>query len=453
VTGPGRPSPAFLRALAAILAGALAVRLLYTIAVAGNELSPGPAGDFVFYHQLANLIADGHGFVSPFRLEQLGRTAPTAEHPPLWPLLLAGGSKLGGNGLLAHRLVGVPVGVAVVAVLALIGRRVGGERAGLAVAAIAAAHPLLIAADGSLMSETLFGLWVALGLLAALRLLERPAPARAAWLGAAVGLAALTRGEGLLLVPLLALPAAWAAARPPGRRGLAGGAAASAPARRRGLALAVAAVAATVLVLAPWLVRNWTTFDRPVLTSTNDGTVLTGANCDRAYHGRDLGFWRVDCRSPLRDPNEARQSATWRDEGLDHAGDHAGRLVTVVIPVRLLRTWDLWQPDRQVDLAEGRDPTMERLGAAVYFLLLPLAVAGAIALRRRGGPLWVLLTPVALVTIVSVTAYGYTRFRHPADLALVVLAGLALARLSGAANAARAGGGCRSGAAGRSTRP
>jgi 4-amino-4-deoxy-L-arabinose transferase-like glycosyltransferase len=401
----------FWRRLALILAGALTIRLVYTIAVAGGDVSPGPTGDFFYYHDLANLIADGKGFVAPFLYHHAGETAATAEHPPLWPLVLSAASKLGGNGLLVHRLVGVPVGVAVVAVLALIGRRLGGDRVALAVAALAAAHPLLVAADGSLMSETLYGLFLAAALLAALRLLERPSPGRAAALGALIGLAALTRGEGLLLLVLLALPAAWAAAHD-GR------------VRRVG-----AVLIATALVLAPWVVRNAVEFDRPVLTSTNDATVLTGANCPHTYHGHDLGFWRVDCRTPLTETNEARQAAIWRDAGLDYAGDHAGRLVGVVIPVRVLRTWGVWQPQDQVREAEGRDWTVERLGVVVYFLLLPLAAYGALLLRRRGGPLWVLLVPVALVTLVSLLAYGYTRFRYAADLAIVVLAGVALVEL------------------------
>ena len=407
-----RPGP-FGKRLLLILAGGLALRLVYTIAVAGNEYSPGPAGDFFFFHEIANLLADGEGFVAPFLVEHTGEVEPTAEHPPLWPLLLAAASEVGGNGLLAHRLVGVPVGVATVAVLALIGRRLGGDRAGLTVAAIGAAHPLLIAADGSLMSETLYGFWVAAALLLTLRVLDQPTAARTAALGLAIGLATLTRGEGLLLLVLLVAPVAWRAGTGNSQR----------------LVLAGTALATAALVIAPWSIRNATTFDRPVLVSTNDGTVLTGANCHDTYHGPELGFWRTACRSPLREgEDEAEQSAIWRREGLEYARDHAGRLV-VVVPVRVLRTWNLWKPKQLVEQAEGRNRTVEALGAAVYFVLLPLAVYGAIALRRGRAPLWVLLVPPLMVTFVSVTAYGYTRFRHTADLAIVVLAGLALAQL------------------------
>lgn len=404
-----RLSP-FARRFALILAGALAVRLVYTIAGPGNAYSEGPTGDSFFFHTIANLIADGQGFVSPFALQELGRVQPTAEHPPLWPLVLSAASELGGNGLLSHRLVGVPLGVATVGVLGLIGRRLAGDTAGLVVAAIAACHPLLIAADGSLMSETLYGLCATIALLLTLRLIERPGAAGGAALGAAIGLAALARGEGLLLLPLLAAPAIWIAVK--------GG--------RSRLVVGGAVILGVALVLAPWAIRNAITFDRPVLISTNDSTVLTGSNCRSTYHGRDLGFWRVDCRAPTTERDESEQAAVWRKEGIDYARNHAGRLA-VVVPVRVLRTWNLWQPARQVDAAEGRDRTMEWLGQIVYFLLIPPAVLGAIALRRRRAPLWVLLVPPVLVTAVSVLAYGYTRFRFSADLAIVVLAGVAIA--------------------------
>jgi 4-amino-4-deoxy-L-arabinose transferase-like glycosyltransferase len=397
--------------LAAIAAAALLVRLVY-VAIVGDDLGPGPTGDIVYFHEIANLLADGRGHINPYFLMFEGRETATAEHPPLWPLLLAAASELGGNGIVSHRLVAVPIGAAVVMAVGVIGRRVGGDRVGLAAAGIAAAYPILIGADGSMMSETLYGLLLALALLAGLRLLERPTAAQAALLGALIGLSALVRGEGLLLLLLLGLPAA-----------LRGG-----PGRARRTA---ALVAAAAVVLAPWTIRNWTTFDRPVLLSTNDSTVLTGANCEDTYRGEQLGFWRVQCRSLIQTDNEAEQAATWRREGLEYARDHAGRLVVVVVPVRLLRTFGLWRPADQVRQAEGRMPSMEWAGVVAYFLLLPLAVYGAAVLRRRGGPLWVLLVPVAVVVIVSVTAYGYTRFRHAAEIPLVVLAALGAAALWG----------------------
>ena len=394
--------------LVAIAALALGVRVLYTVLVGRHTDG---IGDFFYYQGIANLLADGRGFVDPF-LSSPEQSYPSALHPPLWSLALAVPSTLGATSILAHRLIGTLAGTATVVLLGLIGRRVAGERAGLLAAGIAAVYPTLIAADGSLMSETLYGTFVGAALLLSLRQLQRPAVAVVAALGAVIGLAALTRGEGVLFLPLLALPVAWRGGRP-GRL------------TRLGVT-----VAATVLVIAPWTIRNWITFDQPVLVSTNEATVVAGANCDAVYGGRDLGSWSLGCISERRlGLNEAEQAEIWRDEGQGYARDHTRRLLAPVIGVRLLRTFDLWDPWAQATAAEGRSLAFTRAGILVWYLLLPLAAFGIFVLRRRRGPLLVLLAPFAVVIVSTALSFGLPRFRHAAELAVVVLAAVAVDRL------------------------
>jgi Dolichyl-phosphate-mannose-protein mannosyltransferase len=397
--------------LALVAVAALTIRAAYLLVIGQDVVG---IGDFYFYHWSANLIADGRGFTDPFLLTSFGVEMPTAEHPPLWSHLLAVVSLLGGAGspvgvagtegdFLAHRLAGCIVGVALVVLIGLVGRRLGGERLGLVAAGIAAVYPVLITADASLMSETLYGLFVVLAVLLAYRLIDRPSARRAAALGAVIGLAALTRGEGLLLLPLLALPVAWR-----------GG--------RDGRALRVgAACLATVLVVAPWTIRNHFAVDRFVPISTNEGGVIGGANCHGTYHGEDLGYWRTDCL-PVQDRPiaKAEYAEQGRERGIEYAREHAGRLLTVVIPVRIMRTWDLWQTERQSTLVEGRDPKTWRAGVIVYFALLPLAAAGLVALRRIGEPIWPLVSLLVLVTVSSMGGFGNPRFRHAAEIALVI---------------------------------
>jgi 4-amino-4-deoxy-L-arabinose transferase-like glycosyltransferase len=375
--------PGFARWLAAIAAGGLAVRLIYVLA-----LTPGLRGhgDSAYYHQLANLLAGGHGFVDP------GNGTPTALHPPLFPLLLAAFSALGLDSWQAQRVVVCLVGAATIVVVGLIGRRVAGERTGLIAAALAALSPVLVSADGAVMAETLLGLLVALVALVAY---APPSLRRGALLGALVGLAALTRGEALLLLLLLAR-------RPP-----------------RELA---AMVLACLVVLAPWTIRNFSTFDKPVPISTNEGNLFAGANCDNTYRGRDIGSWDLRCvpGGPIED--ESLAAARFRHAGLNYASDHAGR-VPLVLLARLGRTFELFQPVRQAQHAEARAAGLEVAGAVFFLLLVPLGAYGAIVLRRRGIPLAPLLAPFGLAIAATLIGYGVPRFRHPADVALVVLAG------------------------------
>ena len=395
-----------MQSLALIAAAGVAVRALHLFTIARNTKG---IGDWWFYHWQAGLIADGRGFLDPFQLLE-GVEAPSAGHPPLYPVLLSGLSALGLDSTLAHRALGLVLGAATIVLVALIARELAGDRAGLVAGAVAAAYPVFIGADGSLMSETLYGPLIAGAIFAALRLGIRPAPRTAAALGALIALAALTRTEALFLVPALALPLAWR-----------GG--------RAGRALRVgAALGAVVVVLAPWAIRNAATFEHFVLISTNDSTVLAGANCPLTYSGIDMGGWTIDCISRRSERDETVQAAKWRREGLDYARDNAGRL-PVVAAVRFLRVWDLWQPRRQVLFAEGRHVRIAQASVAAFFLLVPLAVLGVIALRGRLLERFVMLVPFAMVALAAVTGYGVPRLRHAAEIPLAALAGIGLARL------------------------
>jgi 4-amino-4-deoxy-L-arabinose transferase-like glycosyltransferase len=397
--------PRFGTALLLIAAAGLAARLLYVLVVM-HDVPVG--GDGLEFHLLANQLASGDGYVQPLIVSPAH--VPTADKPPLYPLLLAVPSLLGWKTLVAHRVVSCLMGAALVAGVGLLGRRVGGERVGLLAAAIAAVYPLLVVLDGSLRSESLYAPLIAFLLLATYRLVDRPGAGRAAVVGVLIGLAVLVRSEALLLGVLLLVMAA-----------------ARAPSRGRLRPIAVAAVVA-LLVVAPWAIRNWTEFGRPLL-STNEGSLVYGANCHAAYYSRQIGAWPCYPRltvTPGRD--EADVSSELRSTGLRYARDHAGR-VPAVAGVRLLRTFDLWSPRSatRLEAAIGdRDLTTYRLGVAIYYLLAPLAVAGALILRRRGEPLGFLLAPLALVVVVAILGYGTPRFRVPAEIPIVVLAAVAV---------------------------
>ena len=72
---------------------------------------------------------------------------------------------------------------------------------------------------------------------------------------------------------------------------------------------------------------------------------------------------------------------------------------------------------------------VQKLGVLMFFVLMPLAVAGALLLRRRGVVTWILLAPFIIVTVTALTTYGNLRFREPAELCVVVLAAVALDEL------------------------
>ncbi len=386
----------------ALLLGALAlgVRLLYVLVIARGPVGVG--GDAGYYHSAANLIADGHFLDRRIH----GGTYPTAEHPPLYPLVLSVVSLLGGRALLAHRIAGCVIGTGTVLAVAALGHRVAGRRGGWLAGGGAALYPPLVTADGLVMAEPLFALLVAVTVLCVLGRLERPGrPSGWVGVGALVALCTLARGEGLALLVLLAWPAAWVAAR------------------RRGVALVTLAC---LLVLAPWVIRNEVVFGRPLI-ATDSNTLIAGANCPDTYSGHDIGWWSLACleraRTPLQtDRGDASTGAAWR-----YATHHVGRLPLVAL-VRVLRTFDLFQPLRQGN-QEPRRRWVDVVSAPFVWVVLALAAIGFV--RLRGQRRWPLAAPIAMVVIVSAAGWGIGRFRIGAD---VVLLPLAAAGVVGAAS-------------------
>jgi 4-amino-4-deoxy-L-arabinose transferase-like glycosyltransferase len=425
VNAPAPPpaSRRFFVALLAIAAVALAIRVAYNVVV---DPQVGRLSDASAYHLLGQNLADGRGFIRPFDFQLLDVTRATAEYPPLFPAFLSVLARAGIDSVNGQQLVLTLVGTATVVLTGLVGRRIAGDRAGLVAAGIAAIHPMLVQPDALLMTESLATMLVVLCVLLALRARDTPTLGRFAALGVALGVATLSRAEGLLLALLLVLPVAYAA------RAL--------PLARRTV-LAAVALGALVVVVAPWTIYNARRFDTFIPVSNNIGTVLDGANCDLTYSGAYLGSWRSefgDNRASsfecfegfaIEDPDfdEAAAAARARRDGLDYIGDHTSRLPAVAL-ARLARTWGVFRPSQQVNLGvlEGRTREWELLGTWFHWLLLPLAAAGTVLLVRRRAVVWPVLAPIVTVSVVSIATYGSQRFRVGADPMLAVLAGVAL---------------------------
>jgi len=386
----------------AIAIAALGVRLLYMFVIAKAPVGVG--GDAGFYQSAASQIAHGHFYYRVI----FGHAYKTAEHPPLYPLVLSVGSLLGGDSLQAHRILSCVIGAFAVLLIGYLARTLGGPRAGVVAAAIAALYPPFVTADALVMSEPLFTLTVAAALLVAIRLRRRPTRLGAVALGVTIGLAALTRAEGLLLIPLLG----WPASQPRVRGG--------------GWRLILITAAAAVAIV-PWTVRNAVVFHR-LLFAADANTLVAGANCHDTYYGHDIGWWSLDCLAHGRTLAQLHVGDASAGPALDYAGDHVGRLA-LVIPVRVLRAFDLFQPLRQGN-RELRRKWVDVVGLVFYFPLLVLAVIGLLRVGalRAAGARWVLLAPVLMVVIASALGWGIGRFRIGADVSIVVLAAMLLAR-------------------------
>lgn len=417
-----RPSRLFLVALLALTAAGLGLRLsVLVLRPVCPDTIAGPEnrftdecyfhnGDGFWYHNTANLIADGDWFKAygpDFAL------VDTAQHPPLYVVYLAMWSKAGADSITAHRLASVLAGVATVPLVGLIGRRIRNDRTGLVAAGLAAAYPMLWINEGQMLSESIYAPLTAAVILAAYAFSDRPDVRSASVLGVLLGLAALTRPESLGLYLLVVIPLVLAHQH---------------LGRRRQVELVALAAVLSGLVLAPWVGYNLTRFEERVLFSTGSGQSLRLTNCDATYYGKFLGYRDASCWDLRRYQglglDESQLESALRDEAQTYIGDNLDRL-PVVMTVRMARLWDLYAPNwnrRANWLIDRRGRTASAAGQLLYVAMVPFAAAGLVDLRRRRIPISPLVGPAVLVTAGAALTFGLTRYRVAADVALCVAA-------------------------------
>jgi hypothetical protein len=393
-------------ALGAVVAGALVVRIVYVLV----ELRHRPlGGDSLYYSLQGHDLAHGRWFIEPFRFHLDHVVEPSAFHPPLFSLYLGVVSRLGADSFLAHRLASCVVGAAAVAVIGLVARRLAGDRAGLVAAGLAALYPYLWINDAVALSESLLALTIALMLLAAYAFWRDPSPWRAAGLGAGITLVALTRAEGILLLPLLALPVAVMV---PGLD------------PRRRLARVGAMALAAVVLAGPWVGYNLARFKEPAYLSTGSGVTLVDTSCDDVYSGPFIGWWSFSCIPDRISNDEAVNDRKNREVALRYVRHHKSDLPKVVA-ARIGRMWGVFRPFQTAEL-DARGLNADRVGLFASYALIPLAIWGLVIIRRREQSILPMLALAAVVTVTAVIFYGAIRFRVPADVAIVVCAAVAL---------------------------
>ena len=391
----------------------LLLRALYVMVASGKV-----GGDGKYYHSVSALIADGKGFISPGPYALGGRIVASAPHPPAWPLTLAGAALVGLRSALDQQLVACVIGTATIVIIAFAGRRIAGDTAGLIAAGLAAIYPNFWLYERELMSETLTLFGAALTVLLAYRFRDRPTAGRAVALGFACGLLAITHAEQLLLVAFLLVPLILLTRDLPRGR------------RVRWAALATAAVIACIV---PWAAYNSARFHTPVIFGTQNGMTLVVTNCQFTYSGPHIGFQDgrcsklIDGTGKITAKNEEARDKQYSQIGRDYIRGHLSRLPAVVA-AREGRLWSVFNVGQQMRLDTGRNTSIKVIEAGffMYWLLIPAAVFGVVVLRRRRVTLLPLLALVVTVSVGVALVYGFTRFRASAEVAIVLLAAVAI---------------------------
>ena len=392
------------------------------VALGGRDL-PVLGVDPGDYARHAHSIAAGNGYPDTF-IAAPG--SPTAMRPPALPYLLGGVEWLTGSPNLAPLLAQAVLGTVAVALIWWVARELFGPQAGLAAGATAAVFPPLVLMGAAPLSEALF-IPLELAVVAAVLVARRaaaPPLALALAAGALCGLAALTRQAGLfLLLPVVAglfTVRAWP--------------------RRRSLLASALAVLATVVVVAPWTLRNHDEFDRFIPVALQDGLLFAGTYNEVSGDDDDApGAWRPVTAVPELRPlffrpgiDEAELNDRLSEHGRDYLRDHPAYLLTTS-GFNTLRLFGVGPGSAatnesaylEMGVESGLLEDLARVAAVVLGLL---ALAGAaLLLARRQGPLFVWLAPLILFAT-TVPIIGSPRYRTVLDPFLILLAAGGLAR-------------------------
>lgn len=407
----------------ALLALAAAVRMAAAWHWSGNL-----DDDRDVYRAIALGIVEGRGFSSP------GSTVSTAYRPPLYPLLLAATG--GDQSTLAVAALNVLFGTATVGfVLAVARQSQLDRRPALLAGLLTAVDPLLVYYTTFPMTETLCTCLLTALLWAILRMQNADGSSQLRWAiatGVLLGLTALCRPTVWACAALLL--ATWASLSLRQHSPLA-------VSHRMRATTILALFLAAGLTVAPWGIRNWQTFGRPIVTTTHGGyTVLLGNNPDYyrevvaqplgvvwdGSHGAGQAAWAAEMNRQMiavglfgeveRDRWMSREA--WRT-----IRSEPGLFARACVR-RFLHFWSI-RPSVRVD---GTSPAFfERTAAAYYVLVFAFAACGfaTFICGRVSRSLWT--PPVLLIAgflCVHLVYWTDGRMRAPITPEIALLAAL-----------------------------
>jgi 4-amino-4-deoxy-L-arabinose transferase-like glycosyltransferase len=360
-----------------------------------SQLLPANAWrDFYQYNEPAHIawsVLSGFGFSSPWANTVM---MPTAQQPPVYPYLLAGIFKLAG--VYSYRSLWIAVGLnailsAITAVVILkIGKRTFGASTGVLAAWIWSCWIYEAVVSIRLWESSLSALLLAIGLLLLPELADSGRPRLWLIFGALAGVAALTNTTLLSVFPFFWLWL-WTCCR---RRGFSGG---------KWLA---ASVCVCVLIVLPWTLRNYRTFDQLVPIRDNFGLELWLGNHEGVTHVFDNDF-------PILDPTEYNRlgETGFMKMKRNVALQFIGRNPETFLRLSARRVFQFWSAP-------------ENSGWPALSLLAWMGMV--LALLRKGLDAIPYALIVLIFPLVYYSTHVFSTYRHPIEPAILLLAAYAM---------------------------
>lgn len=320
---------------------------------------------------------------------------------PLTAVVVGLGIRLFGIGILGAKVILAVAGAATVYPIARLAGAIHPHRLSEHLAAGAAAvYPFFIFYSGLILSETMYLLMTTWFFLVLIRPPER-LPGAAG--GALAGLAHLARPTMFYFLPVVfavqALLKKW---------------------NLKSLALAAACF---LVVVSPWVIRNYLLFGGIHFSTASAGQVLwEGNNPWNTEGGVSERDWDYLKAMP-RDLDEFERDAWKKRRALDYIKDHPGKFVVVSLK-RVARFWNI-RPN-----AEPYDRGLYMWASILSFgPVLVLSLAGLWVLRDRWRatlPIWLF---TGYMTALHAVTIGSIRYRLPLEPLLTAVAAATLARV------------------------
>ncbi len=423
--------------LAATLSLAASLRVAHILALRRLPLFDGLILDSWVYDDVAQRIAAG---------DWMGG-ARAFYQDPLYSYFLAGMYVLFGRDLLLVRFVQAALGVATCGLVSAIGRRVGGRMVGHLAAFFLAIYKPAIFQEGE-VEKTALGVFL---VTAALNLALRESLGSRLAAGTCLGLATLTRGNLVLLVPLGALFFLTEPSPAPAGEGRADGVVLgwrqrlARRLRRPAAHSALVFLLGFFVVLAPVAWRNHRVSGEWILTTSQAGAVFytgnnpantSGAFANVPFVRSDPVYEEEDFRSMAetrlgRRLRSSEVSAYWFAEAWQHIAANPGFAARVTLKKLALFWSNLEVPDAWDMYHLARSSPVLALPLLGMGVLLPLALLGAIAGFRERREVRLLVGFVVVYSLSVIVFFVFSRYRLHVVPALTVLAASAVPWVAG----------------------
>jgi 4-amino-4-deoxy-L-arabinose transferase-like glycosyltransferase len=387
-----------------IISVSLAIRMIMALALGDSVYPISGAYDQISYDELAQRVVAGYGFTfaSP-SYPAIPADTPTSFWSFGYTIYLAAVYMIFGHHPLVARVIQVLLSPLNCWLAYRLGKRLFGDWAGLASAALTAGYAYLIFFNAALMTQTFYIIAVMAAFELALALADQPTRRDWVLLGLVLGIGALTRQTLLLFAPILFGWIIWRVYR-----------------RVHWKDVLVSFAIIGLLVL-PWTVYNYYTFHDFLLLNSNGGFWFFSSN--HPEQGTDFDpIYVAPIPEDLKGLPEPAEDRALFQRGLGFVVSDPARFLRLT--VNRLKDYYWMMPSENSSLVSN-------IGRVLSFpLYLPFMVYGLYLSRRRWkvcAPLYLFVIFEALFSLVS---WAAPRYRLPSDALLMVFAGLAVVSLA-----------------------